>query len=263
MDKNESVQRDTIIDEEEILYQEFLKRERRCDSIRDLNRKKFKNRNSTLRNVLKNNQSNGYSNNKSFLFSLLNFIEDKETTPPIFAVNENELVTMGALTIESDLKKYKSLIDSLHSYSTNTAITELNETSFEIYLYGIEKTKKSYISSLNLKFSEMCGEVYLSYPFEGDSTTYHVASRFPLSLSYTDFSETNKILLNNFEIRNQCSAPYSRNGQWKVFAKVKGYPNLFFCYSVNDELNHKALIYIDNQNQIHELWNDSKYDGNC
>ena len=232
------MQRDTIIDdEEEILYQQYI----RCDSIRDLNRKKFQNRISTLRNILKNNDSTNFPDNTVFLSNLLNFIENKEEYIPLFAVDNDKLVTRK--TLEPKKISERNIYESL---------------PFEIYLYGVEKNNKSYVYSSSIEVSEMCGETFLMYPFDNDSTSYHIGSKFPISLSYGDFSEINQLLL-----RNQCAAPYSSGGGWKTFAKVNGYPNLFFCYSVKDELNHKALIYIDNQNQIHELWVDSEYDGYC
>ena len=245
LDKNPLIQIDTIIDEEEeILYREYMIRERKCDSIRNLNYIKFQNRNKVLKNILNTNNSSDFPDNTEFLSNLLNFIENKEVYLPLFAVYGDRLVTRNTLNPKkiSELNAYKSL-------------------PFEIYLYGFKKNKYSYVSSSSIIVSEMCGETYLIYPFDNDSTTHHIGSKFPLSLSYGDFSETNKLLLTSHEIRNQCPAPYSRDGQWKAFAEVQGYKNLFFCYSVNDKLNHKALIYIDNQ--IHEIWVDSKYDGYC
>jgi hypothetical protein len=221
------------------------------------------------------------TNNQRFLNSLITQMSDtslitiEKAIAPVFNIKKNSIGIYNSGNYNSGDEKLlrktgffseirNEMIPSQKIYLYQNVIDSLYVNPKRVFLYS---NKNMYESTVK-KFGKYIGECFEYYYYECNTNSaiinekeFMFASPFKLDLTYVNDSKADSLINSNFP--NLC---YDCPNSWhmhKTFAKLNGFENLYFTYSVEPgkEIDDtytplRALYYVKN-NLIIKLWSDS------
>ncbi|WP_405369944.1 MULTISPECIES: hypothetical protein [unclassified Nonlabens] len=143
------------------------------------------------------------------------------------------------------------------SYECDGAISKHAEHNNSLFIHSIDSRFETKVDSIHLYMDE-CLE-YVKYSFsKKDQKKLMIASPFKLELDYKSDQNIDSLITKSFH--DACLDCPAELENYKTFAALKGYPNVYFTYNDNWEDNGKlyapgrSLIWVDGKD-IKVLWN--------